>query len=228
MQNNALLKLTNISKHYGSTVVLNNINLTINPHDFIILRGKSGAGKTSLFKILGLLQSPTQGTVTYLGQDTQTLQDNQKANLRLRQFGLVFQFFNLLPTLSVLENVELPMALAGVKKTERKLRVMELLGYFGLEGLAARFPASLSGGERQRVAVVRALVNRPGVVLADEPTSSLDDENAGLVMDMLAKINGEEGVTVVVTTTDLYERFPFGVDYVLRGGVLRRRGEESF
>ncbi len=117
------------------------------------------------------------------------------------------------------------MALAGFKKTERRVRASELLGYFGLEGLALRFPASLSGGERQRVAVVRALVNRPRVVLADEPTSSLDDENAVLVMDMLGKINRDEGVTVVVTSTDLYERVPYGVDYVLRGGVLRRRGE---
>ncbi|MCW4029787.1 MAG: ABC transporter ATP-binding protein [Candidatus Bathyarchaeota archaeon] len=205
---------------YGATKVLKNVDLTIHEGEFVSIRGKSGAGKTNLFKILGLLQTPTHGTVTYLGQDTQTLKDDQKASLRLHQFGLVFQFFNLLPTLSVMENIELPMALAGVKKPQRRARASELLGYFGLEAVSERSPESLSGGERQRVALIRALVNRPRVLLADEPTSSLDDENSGLVWDMLGRINREEGVTVVATSTDLYEAARLGVTYELRNGVL--------
>lgn len=221
MQNpKPLIELTNITQTYGATQVLKNIDLTIREGEFVSIRGKSGAGKTNLFKIIGLLQTPTQGTVTYLGQDTQTLKDDQKASLRLHQFGLVFQFFNLLPTLSVMENIELPMALAGVKKPQRQARAGELLGYFGLEELAGRLPESLSGGERQRVALIRALVNRPRVLLADEPTSSLDDENSGLVWEMLGRINREEGVTVVATSTDLYEAARLGVAYVLRNGVL--------
>jgi ABC-type lipoprotein export system ATPase subunit len=221
MQNpKPIIELTNITQTYGVTQVLKSIDLTIREGEFVSIRGKSGAGKTNLFKILGLLQIPTHGTVTYLGQDTRTLKDDQKASLRLHQFGLVFQFFNLLPTLSVMENIELPMALAGVKKPQRRARATELLRYFGLELLAGRSPESLSGGERQRVALIRALVNRPRVLLADEPTSSLDDENSGLVWDMLGRINREEGVTVVATSTDLYEKARLGVAYVLRNGVL--------
>ena len=151
-----------------------------------------------------------------------TLSEDDKAGLRLRQLGLVFQFFNLLPSLTVLENVELPMALAGTKKPVRRERAFKLLRYFGLTWLAHRFPETLSGGERQRVAVIRALVNRPRLLLADEPTSSLDDENSKLLMNMLLRVNREERVTVIVTTTDLYEVLPSNSDYMLKNGVLQR------
>ncbi|MCW3999763.1 MAG: ABC transporter ATP-binding protein [Candidatus Bathyarchaeota archaeon] len=217
------VQLTNISKTYGATPVLKNLNLTVSPGEFVCIRGKSGAGKTNLFKTIALLEAPTAGTMQIFGKDASTLNDSQRANLRLHHIGLVFQFFNLLPTLSVLENVELPMALAGVKKVARLSRAMELLGYFGLAGLGERFPSELSGGERQRVAVVRALVNRPSLLLADEPTSSLDDENALLVLSMLCRVNREEGVAVVLTTTDLYEPLAgASADFVLRGGRLMR------
>ena len=198
------------------------MNLTVAEGEFVTIRGKSGVGKTSLFKIVGLLESPSEGDARLFGKSVKTLNDDEKARLRLRQLGLVFQFFNLLPSLTVLENVELPMALAGVKKSQRRERVFELLGYFDLIGLAERFPESLSGGERQRVAVIRSLVNRPRLLLADEPTSSLDDENSALVMDMLCRVNRDEKVTVVVTTTDLYEKLPATNEYVLRNGQLQK------
>jgi putative ABC transport system ATP-binding protein len=218
-----IVHLANISKSYGKTPVLQKLNLTVNQGDFICIRGKSGAGKTNLFKIIALLEPPTAGTMQIFGKNASPLTDSEKANLRLRHIGLVFQFFNLLPTLSVMENVQLPMALAGVKKAERERRALELLGYFGLADFAERFPAGLSGGERQRVAVVRALVNRPSLLLADEPTSSLDDENAALVLAMLGRVNREERVAVVLMTTDLYEPLTgASADFVLHGGQLTR------
>jgi putative ABC transport system ATP-binding protein len=219
---NTAVELRSVSKMYSSTVVLNGVDLTVAKGEFVVIRGKSGVGKTSLFKILGLLDSPDGGVVRLFGKNVHALKDNEKADLRLRQLGLVFQFFNLLPSLTVLENVELPMALAGVKKPVRRARALELLGYFGLDGFAERFPEGLSGGERQRVALIRALVNSPRLLLADEPTSSLDDENGKLVMDMLCRINANGKVAVVITTTDLYEPFPASSDYVLRRGRLEK------
>lgn len=218
---NPVIELSNVTKTYGSNVILKNINLSVSQGDFICIRGKSGVGKTSLFKLLALLEQPSGGSVALFGQNMAKLSDGELANLRLHKMGLVFQFFNLLPSLTIMENVELPMALAGVKREARHVRALELLNYFGLAEFAKRFPEGLSGGERQRVAVVRALVNRPKLVLADEATSSLDDENAALVMGMLRRVNREEGVTVVFTTTDLFEpMLGATADYVLRCGVL--------
>ena len=161
-------------------------------------------------------------TLRLFGKNVHALSEDEKARLRLRQLGLVFQFFNLLPSLTVLENIELPMALAGVKKSSRYERTFELLHYFDLAGLADRFPENLSGGERQRIAIIRALVNYPTVLLADEPTSSLDDENSELLVRMLCRINREEKVTVVLTTTDLYEKLPTTNDYVLKNGQIQK------
>jgi len=141
----------------------------------------------------------------------------------LHCIGFVFQFFNLIPSLTVFENIELPLALAGVKRRERRRRALELLERFGLTSLANRFPETLSGGERQRVAIMRALVNNPRVILADEPTSSLDDESSKRVLDLLAEINAQKKVAIVLTTTDLYERLPVKRDFVLKEGRLIER-----
>jgi len=138
----------------------------------------------------------------------------------LNYVGFIFQFFNLIPSLTVLENIELPLALAGVDRCERRRRVIELLEYFGLTSLARRFPDTLSGGERQRVAVIRALVNNPKIILADEPVSSLDDENSELLMELFTKINRERKVTIILTTTDLYEKLPTNRDFILKDGYL--------
>lgn len=223
MQNdNAILELINIHKNYGTTEVLKGVNLTIKPGDFISIRGKSGVGKTNLFKIIGLLETPTQGTLNIFGKDALTLNDNQKSELRLKQMGLVFQFFNLLPSLSVLENIELPMALNGIKKHQRMERANELLKFFEITKLAERHPDSLSGGERQRIAIIRALVNYPVLLLADEPTSSLDDENSALLLDLLCRIRKAQKVSILLTSTDLYEKLPTTKDYLLREGQIRQ------
>jgi putative ABC transport system ATP-binding protein len=148
------------------------------------------------------------------------LKDDELSDMRLHHIGFVFQFFNLIPSLTVLENIELPLALAGKKKNERKERAIQLLRYFELEHLSERYPENLSGGERQRTAVIRALTNNPDIILADEPLSSLDDENTELLMNLLKKINEDHNVTIVMTTTDLYGKLPTTADYFLRNGTI--------
>jgi len=215
-----LIELSSICKRYGTIEVLKNINLTVKKGDFISIRGKSGVGKTTLLKIIGLLETPDKGEVKLLGRNVNGLSDDEKSELRLHYIGFVFQFFNLIPSLTVLENIELPLALAGIDKHKRRKRARELLEYFGLISLEERFPETLSGGERQRIAIIRALVNNPKIILADEPTSSIDDENSQLVMDLLSKINKERKVTIIMTTTDLYEKLPTNRDFILKEGHL--------
>jgi putative ABC transport system ATP-binding protein len=218
-----LIELSGVWKSYGLVEVLRGVDLSVREGDFVSIRGRSGAGKTTLLKIMGLLEVPDRGEVRLLGRDVGKLGDGERSEARLRYIGFVFQFFNLIPSLTVLENVELPLALAGVKRGERRRRALELLERFSLTHLADRFPETLSGGERQRVAIIRALANDPRIVLADEPTSSLDDENSKLVMDLLAEINAERRVAIVLTTTDLYERLPTNRDLVLKDGRLIER-----
>jgi ABC-type lipoprotein export system ATPase subunit len=215
-----MMELSNVLKRYGATEVLKGVSLTVGEGEFVSIRGKSGAGKTTLLKIVGLLESPDGGEIKLLGRAVNGLGDEEKSRLRLHSIGFVFQFFNLIPSLTVLENIELPLALAGVGKHERRRRAGELLEYFGLTDLAGRFPETLSGGERQRVAVIRALANSPKIILADEPTSSIDDENSQLLMELLKKINRERKVTIILTTTDLYEKLPTNRDFILKDGRL--------
>jgi len=216
-----MIELDNVWKTYITTTVLKGLNLTANKRDFISIRGKSGVGKSTLLRIIGLLESPSKGEVNLFGKRVNGLNDEQKSDLRLHSIGFIFQFFNLIPSLTVLENIELPLALAGIKKIERKRRAIELLNHFELANLANRFPPTLSGGEKQRTAIIRALTNNPKIILADEPTSSLDDENSALLMDLLGYINKERGTTIVLTTTDLYEKLPTSKNYMLKEGRLQ-------
>jgi len=215
-----VIELHNIWKNYSGLEILRGINLNVGEGEFISIRGKSGVGKTTLLKIIGLLESPDHGEVKILGKAANKLSDHEKSKLRLKAIGFIFQFFNLIPTLTVLENIELPLALAGVKKQERIKRAQELLQYFELSNLAQRFPETLSGGEKQRIAVIRALINNPKIILADEPTSSIDEENSNLLINLLKKINTEKNVTILLTTTDLYEKLPTTRDYILKDGRL--------
>lgn len=218
-----MIELFKVSKRYGATEVLKDVNLTAKEGEFISIRGKSGVGKTTLLKIIGLLETPDDGEVRLFGRKANMLNDSERSNLRLQNIGFIFQFFNLIPSLTVLENVELPLALAGINRQERRRRAHQLLEYFGLTGLAERFPETLSGGERQRIAIIRALANSPKIILADEPTSSIDDENSQLLMELLTKINRERKVTIILTTTDLYERLPANRDFMLKDCLLIER-----
>lgn len=164
--------------------------------------GPSGSGKTTLLNLIGGLDRPTRGKVVVDGLDLTSMNEGELAEYRLRRVGFVFQFYNLIPTLTALENVELPMALAGVPRKERRRRALELLRAVGLEARADHRPDELSGGEQQRVAIARALANKPAIVLADEPTGDLDSRSAKLLMDLVRRLNKEDGQTFIIVTHD--------------------------
>jgi putative ABC transport system ATP-binding protein len=198
------------------THALRGVNLTIENGEFTALVGPSGSGKTTLLQLLGLLDQPTSGQVFINGKDATRLNRNQRADLRKGTIGFIFQFFALIPTLTAYENVEMPLLLNGTKPAERKARVNEMLEAVGLADRAHHRPDQLSGGQQQRVAVARALAIRPTVVLADEPTANLDTENGRQVMDIMAKLNKETGVTFVFATHD-----PRVIKYASRVVTLR-------
>ena len=215
------VKLLDIWKIYPpNEAVLRGVNLEVNIGSFISIRGRSGVGKSTLLRIIGLLDEPTKGRVFLLGNDVSEMNDDEASKMRLNHIGFVFQFFNLIPSLTILENIELPMALAGVKGDIRKRRAMELLERFELSKLADKLPSQLSGGEQQRVAVLRALANKPDIILADEPTANLDEENSEILLNLFKEINREELVTIILTTVSVEEKLPTNHDYLLKNGKL--------
>jgi putative ABC transport system ATP-binding protein len=189
---------------------LDGVALQIDAGEFVALEGPSGSGKTTLLQLLGALDRPTSGTVLFEGRDLGKLRDHDLADLRLRAFGFVFQQFNLIPTLTALQNVELALAPTDVSGDDLRYRAQTLLAEVGLADRAAHLPSQLSGGEQQRVAIARALVVEPRVVLADEPTGNLDTKTGADVIDLLAGLAAQHGATVVVAThdTELAARAP--------------------
>jgi len=197
-------KLTDITRTYTigevETHALRGVDLTIGEGEFTTLVGPSGSGKTTLLQLIGCLDMPTSGKVFINGQDATTMNRNQRADLRKGTIGFIFQFFALVPTLTAYENVELPLLLMGNRN--HKTRVMELLDAVDISDRADHRPDQLSGGQQQRVAVARALATNPKLILADEPTANLDTENGTQVMEIMAKLNKETGVTFVFATHD--------------------------
>lgn len=178
---------------------LKGITLEISEGEMVALMGPSGSGKTTLMQIIGLLDRPTAGRYMLAGEDVTTLSENQRAEARNREIGFVFQAFHLLPRLSVLENVEVPLTYAGVPAALRRERALEVLERVGLAGKEHHLPSQLSGGQKQRVAVARALTMRPAILLADEPTGNLDSKTAVDVMSLFQELN-DEGTTVIIVT----------------------------
>jgi len=206
MQNtHPIIKLEEVRKVYEMDEVevqaLRNIDLDINRNEFVAIMGPSGSGKSTLLHMIGCLDRPSSGKVSLNGTDISKLNDHDLAKLRGKEIGFVFQTFNLYPTLTALENVELPMMIVEKDRKERKGRAQELLKMVGLEEREGHLPSQLSGGERQRVAIARALANDPELILADEPTGNLDSKSGEEVMKTLVKLNGS-GKTVVVITHD--------------------------
>jgi putative ABC transport system ATP-binding protein len=220
----AILALREVCKDYGrSGGVLRGINLEVKADDFVVIRGRSGIGKSTLLRIMGLLDAPSSGKVLVEERDTGAMGDPELSRIRLTTFGFVFQQFNLIPSLTNVENVELPMQLAGrLRAEERRKRALSLLESFGVETLAARFPGEVSGGEQQRVTVARALANKPRLVLADEPTASLDEVNSEAVLGLFKKINEENQVAVVLTTTSAEDKFQSTRELGIVDGTLRQ------
>ena len=201
-----LIRLQDITRSYRSGLVvataLRGVSLEVSAGEFVALVGPSGSGKSTLLHICGLIDTPDGGRYELDGEDTGTLTSRDLALVRRRRIGFVFQGFNLVPVLSVLENVEVPLLLAGVPRRERSERVLAAVEAVGLDGLGRRKPDELSGGQRQRVAIARALVRQPRLVLADEPTANLDGETAGHVIDVMRELGRAEGTTFLVATHD--------------------------
>jgi len=201
-----VVKCVNVRKVYmlGKVAVeaLRGVNMEVRCGEFIAIMGPSGSGKTTLLNIIGTLDRPTTGKVYIDGQDITPLSDRELTELRRRKIGFVFQFYNLIPTLTALENVELPMQIAGVNFREARERAMKLLEIVGLKERMHHRPDELSGGEQQRVAIARALANRPSIILADEPTGDLDSKTGMEIVELLYRLSREEHVTVIVATHD--------------------------
>jgi putative ABC transport system ATP-binding protein len=201
----ALIELRNVSKiyHLGGEEIraLDDVSLDIESGEFISIIGPSGSGKSTLMHIVGCLDSPTHGTIRLDGTEIQNASARDLARIRNEKIGFVFQFFNLLPKLNVLQNVELPMIYSGIPASERRARAMEALKLVGLENRAKHRPMQISGGQQQRVAIARALVNNPKIVFGDEPTGNLDSQTGEAILELFRNLS-RQGRTIVLVTHD--------------------------
>ena len=198
-----MLKVENLKKSFFTeeveTIALNGVSFEVKEGEFVAVMGPSGCGKSTLLNILGLLDNPTGGSYHLLGKEVGNLREKERTQFRKGNLGFVFQSFNLIDEMTVFENVELPLVYMGVKASERKRRVNEMLDRMNISHRAGHFPQQLSGGQQQRVAIARAVVSNPKLVLADEPTGNLDSKNGQEVMALLQELN-REGTTIIMVT----------------------------
>lgn len=197
-----MIKIENITKSFGALQVLKGITLEINKGEVVSIVGPSGAGKTTLLQILGTLDKADEGTIAIAGEDISRLSAKKIADFRNKHIGFVFQFHQLLPEFTALENVMMPALIGGMSTKEAKKKALELLDFMGLSERASHKPNELSGGEKQRVAVARALINDPDVVLADEPSGSLDSQNKAELHQLFFDLRDKMGQTFVIVTHD--------------------------
>ena len=199
------IRIENLFKSYSQNTfseveVIKDLNLEIKSGDFLSLMGASGSGKSTLLNLIGLLDQPNRGEIFFDGINLTKLGQNEKARLRNKEFGFVFQGFNLLKRISILDNVALPLIYQGVDRFVAKQRAQILLNSTGLDGLERRLPNQISGGQQQRVAIARALVAKPKLILADEPTGNLDSKTAGEIMSTFRDLNLKSGITIILVT----------------------------
>jgi putative ABC transport system ATP-binding protein len=220
-----IVKVKKVTKNYynGSNYVqaLKEVDLNIAESEFVSITGPSGSGKTTLLSIMGGLEKPTSGTVELFGKQIDSMSDRELSKLRLQEIGFIFQEHNLLPSLTIRENIELPMELAKTSTSMREKTIKELLDIVKLEHLADRLPSEISRGQRQRIAALRALANFPKIILGDEPTSDLDRENARILLEFLKKINELYRTTIIITSTDdtLHKEYTKRSVYILDGEI---------
>ncbi|WP_435277085.1 lipoprotein-releasing ABC transporter ATP-binding protein LolD [Psychrobium sp. nBUS_13] len=204
--NKPLLTCTGISKTYqdgdNQVNVLSALDLTLNSHELLAITGRSGSGKSTLLHLLGTLDEPSSGEILFEGQDIHQLSKNKQAIFRNQSLGFIYQFHHLLAEFSALENVMMPLLIAGESQQLAKARAIEMIKSVGLSDRGHHKPSQLSGGERQRIAIARALVNKPALVLADEPTGNLDSENALAIFQLLKSLRDQQGTSFVVVTHD--------------------------
>ncbi len=202
----AAIEANGVHKVYDTGAVrvhaLRGINFEVKPGEMVAVMGASGSGKTTLLNCLSGLDTVTEGVVKINGTDLADMTDNERTDYRASNMGFIFQTFNLLPVLSSVENVELPLVVSGVKPSDAREKALEMLDRVGLRDWAGHKPAELSGGQRQRVTVARSLVNEPAIIWADEPTGSLDSENAAEIMHLMRRLNEKNGLTFVIVTHD--------------------------
>ena len=219
----AIIELSNIQKSYtvdnSKVNVLNNINLEIHKGDFVGIYGKSGSGKSTLLNIIGLIDKMNSGIYLLNGIDISKISSKQENGIRNREIGYIFQSFNLINSLNVLENVAMPLGYSGVGKKERILRAKELLESVGLKDKAYSYPHKLSGGEKQRVSISRALSNNPSIILADEPTGALDSKNSEIIMNLLKKINDSGTTGIMVTHDETLTKYMTRLFYIKDGNI---------
>ncbi len=203
-----MIKITNLVRVYKTeeieTTALNNLSLEVKKGEFVSIMGASGCGKSTLLNIIGLLDAPNNGSYLFDGVEVANFNEKQRAGIRKANVGFVFQNFNLIDELSVYENIELPLIYNGVKSSERKQRVNDILERVGIAHRAKHYPLQLSGGQQQRVAVARALVTNPKLILADEPTGNLDSKSGNDVMELLTELH-VSGATIVMVTHSSYD-----------------------
>jgi len=201
---NTVIEMKDVQKIYQmgavNVLALDDVNLKIKKNEFLAITGPSGSGKSTLLHMIGLLDRPTSGDVFIENKKVSHLNESDLARMRGMKIGFVFQYFNLYPTLTAMENIELPMMIVEKDRKETRERAMELLKVVGLENRADRLPSQLSGGERQRVAVARALANNPPLILADEPTGNLDTKNGTDIMKFLKNLQETHKITIVIVT----------------------------
>jgi putative ABC transport system ATP-binding protein len=226
-----LIRLEAVSKVFYTdeveTHALSTIQLQINRGEYIAIAGPSGCGKTTLLSMLGLLDTPSEGTYFLDGEDVSNLSASERARVRNRQIGFIFQAFNLIGDLTVYENVELPLTYRGMSSSERKDRVHAALERVGMSHRTKHYPSQLSGGQQQRVAVARAIVGKPLILLADEPTGNLDSKNGEAVMDLLKELH-DDGATICMVTHDpRYARHAERSIHLFDGQVVRDEEQDS-
>lgn len=201
-----MIQLKEIQKVYRTktveTIALENVNLEIGRGEFVSVMGPSGCGKSTLLNIIGLLDKPSQGEVSFQDKNTRQLSDKEAARMRNQNIGFIFQSFHLINALNVFDNVSMPLLYSRMTASERKTRTQEVLEMVGLSHRMRHFPAELSGGQSQRVAIARAIAGNPGLLLADEPTGNLDSKNGEDIMEMLKHLNKNHQTTVVMVTHD--------------------------
>ena len=227
-----MIKIENLEKVYRTeeveTKALNKVSIEVNEGEFVAIMGPSGCGKSTLLNILGLLDEPDGGSFKFLGTEISKFNERNRADLRKKNIGFVFQSFNLIDELTVFENVELPLIYLGVSAAERKEKVEKVLEKMQIMHRRNHFPQQLSGGQQQRVAVARAVINHPKLILADEPTGNLDSTNGNEVMELLTELN-EAGTTVIMVTHSEHDaRYAHRIIRLLDGEVVMENVREQF
>jgi putative ABC transport system ATP-binding protein len=219
-----MIRTIELTKRYRTdeveTVALNNINIEIVDNEFVAIIGPSGCGKSTLLNVLGMLDSPTAGQYLFNEEDVSGYSERQRGDLRKRHIGFVFQNFNLIEELTVFENVEVPLLYLGISRVERRRRVLELLNRMQIEPRKHHFPSQLSGGQQQRAAVARAVVTKPSLILADEPTGNLDSDRGREVMQLLAEQHLSGTTVVMVTHSREYASYATRMVNLLDGRIV--------